>query len=120
VDALERVKISKRGQEKGGAREDAAMSTLPQGAKLKQALADRGISVDGFEKNANFTPFETAMQQRLLEVMRDEREERAITNAEALTQLTGSLVTATWAVAIGSGALIITSVVQIFVLLSRK
>lgn len=96
------------------------MSTLPQGAKLKQALADRGISVDGLEKNANFAPFETAMQQRLLEVMRDEREERAIANAEVLTQLTGRLVSATWAVAIASGALIVTSLVQIFVLFSRK
>jgi hypothetical protein len=99
---------------------DDFMLTLPQGANLDKALADRGISVDGLEKNANFKPFETAKQERLLEIMRHESDERAIANAEILTQLTGKLVTATWAVALASGALIVASIVQIFVLISRK
>ncbi len=72
------------------------MQRLPQGAELKETLADRGISIDGLQKNALHEPFETAMQERLLDVMRDERDERALSNAEALTRFTRNLVTATW------------------------
>lgn len=96
------------------------MPKLPQGDHLKQAMADRGISTDGLAKNANFQPLEAAMQERLLGVMRDEREERALSNAEALTKFTRSLVKATWAVAIASGALILTSLAQIVLMLVRK
>ena len=96
------------------------MPTLPQGEELKKALRDRGIATDGLEKNANYQPFEAAMQERLLEVMRDERDERAVKNAEALTRFTRKLVTATWAVALASGALILTSIAQILIMLGRK
>lgn len=96
------------------------MPRLPQGNDLIKALADRGISIDGLQKNANYQTFEAAMQERLLDVMRDEREERALSNAEALTRFTRNLVKATWAVAIASGALILTSGAQIALMLTRK
>jgi hypothetical protein len=95
------------------------MQKLPQGAELKEALAGRGISTDGLQKNALHTTFEAAMQERLLDVMRDERDERALSNAEALTRFTRNLVRATWAVALASGALILASIIQI-VMLARK
>lgn len=60
------------------------------------------------------------MQELLLAALRDEREERALTNAEALTRFTGKLVAATWAVAIASGALILAAVAQIVLTLTRK
>jgi hypothetical protein len=96
------------------------VAKLPQGDELKKEMTDRGISIDGLEKNANYQPFEAAMQERLLDVMRDERDERALLNAEALTRFTRSLVIATWAVAIASAALIFASVAQIVIALERK
>jgi adenylate kinase len=58
-------------------------------------------------------------QEKLLQVLRDEREERALASAENLTRFTQQLVTATWAIAIMSGALILTGVVQIAVMLVK-
>ncbi len=72
-------------------REEGCVPKLPQGNELKKAMADRGISIDGLQKNANYQPFEAAMQERLLDVMRDEREERALSNTEALTRFTATL-----------------------------
>jgi hypothetical protein len=63
---------------------------LPRGEELKKALDDRGISTRGLTVSAAGQPMEAAMQERLLEVMRDE-------NAEALTRYTRNLVRANWA-----------------------
>jgi hypothetical protein len=96
------------------------MPTLPQGEDLKKALREYGIATDGFEKNANGQPFEAVMQERLLEVLRDEREERAVKNAEALTRFTRNLVRATWVMAFATCALIVTGIAQILITLGRK
>jgi hypothetical protein len=93
---------------------------LPTGQELQKALDDRGISTHGLRRNANGAPMETDMQEILLAAIRDEREERALANAEALTRFTGKLVAATWAVAIASGALILATVAQIVLTLTRK
>jgi hypothetical protein len=84
------------------------MPTLPRGEELKKALTEHGIATDGFEKNANGLPFEAVMQERLLEVIRGDREERAVKNAEALTRFTRNLVVATWAIAFVTCGLILT------------
>jgi uncharacterized protein YfaQ (DUF2300 family) len=93
---------------------------LPTGDALTKELSDRNISTAGLARNMNGAPMETAMQEVLLQVLRDERDERAVSSAEALTGLTGKLVTATWAVAIASGALILVSIAQIVVMLGKK
>lgn len=63
---------------------------------------------------------ETDMQELLVAAIRDEREERALANAEALTTFTRKLVMATWAVAIASGALILATVTQVVLTLTKK
>jgi hypothetical protein len=87
---------------------------------LQKALDDRRISTHGLRRNANGGPMETDMQELLLAALRDEREERALANAEVLTRFTGKLVMATWAVAIASGALILATVMQVILTLMRK
>jgi hypothetical protein len=93
---------------------------LPIGPELKKALDDRGISTNGLPRNANGAPMETAMQELLLGALREERENRALKNAEILTKFTGKLVMATWAVAIASGALILATVAQVVLTLTKK
>jgi predicted nucleotide-binding protein len=58
-----------------------AMEKLPQGQDLKRALAERGISTAGLPVSVLGTPMEAAMQGRLLEVMRLEREEKMAKSA---------------------------------------
>jgi hypothetical protein len=89
------------------------------GQELPKAARERGISTDELPRNAMGGVLESALQERFLEVLRDERDERAVENAEALTSFTRKLVRATWAVAIASGALIVTGVVQITVMLRK-
>jgi hypothetical protein len=86
---------------------------LPRGEELKKALDDRGISTRGLAVSTSGQPMEAAMQERLLEVLRDE-------NAEALTRYTRSLVRANWALAIASIALILTSLAQILLTIKKS
>jgi predicted nucleotide-binding protein len=52
------------------------MEKLPEGEDLKRALAERGISTAGLPVSVLGTPMEAAMQGRLPEVVRLEREEK--------------------------------------------
>jgi hypothetical protein len=64
------------------------MIKLPQGRDLVKALEESGISTQGMPRSAGGGILEEAMQARLLEVMRDDRDQRAVKNSEALAGFT--------------------------------
>ena len=83
-------------------RRTLSTTQLPKGEALKRALAERGISTAGLPVSALGFPLEAAMQGRLLEVLRLEREEEMARN-QANDASVGTAVTTGNRVFVGHG-----------------